>query len=621
MGNPKIDNTEVVHGDPQELPKKVLEFVSEIAQLCQPDKIWLCDGSEDENKDFTRLMLEENLVVNLPKYENCVLARTNPQDVARMESKTYICTEVKREAIPEPKPGVKGTLGNWMSLKQLDEEIKYRFPGCMKGRTLYILPFSMGPIGSPISHIGVQASDSVYVAASMRIMTRMGKNVYKVLGDKDFVKCIHSVGVPLPAQKPIINNWPCDPEKTMVAHKTKTNEIWSYGSGYGGNSLLGKKCFSLRIGSAIARREGWLAEHMLIVGITNPQGVKKYIVGAFPSQCGKTNLAMLTSPIPGYKIECVGDDIAWMRFDENGVLRAINPEFGFFGVCPGTNHHTNPVAMDMIFKNTIFTNVAKTSDGGVFWEGLENDLKAHVSITAWTGEKNWTRDSGKPAAHPNARFCTPLVNCPILDPHWNSPEGVPISAILFGGRRPEGIPLIYETRSWKHGVYAGASVSSEATSAAEYKGHKVMHDPFSARPFLSYNAGKYIEQWLQMEKDNRKMPKIFHVNWFRKNKEGHYLWPGFGENIRVLDWIMRRCDNEPIAVESPIGLLPKEGSINLEGLPDPINWEELFELPEDFWRREMNDIETYFNQQIGEDLPPAIREEIENQKKRLGISK
>lgn len=437
-----------------------------------------------------------------------------------------------------------------MSPEELQKALGERFPGCMKGRTMYVIPFSMGPLGSPLSKTGIQLTDSPYVVASMRIMTRMGADVMKSLGNSsDFIRCLHSVGCPLPLQRQLTNNWPCNPEKTIVSHIPDKNEIVSFGSGYGGNSLLGKKCFALRLGSILAKREGWLAEHMLILGITAPNGVKKYVAAAFPSACGKTNLAMLTPTLPGYKTECVGDDIAWMKFDENGVLRAINPEFGFFGVAPGTSNKTNPNAMATIAKNTIFTNVAKTSDGGVFWEGLEKEAPAGVSITSWLGQEKWSKESGKPAAHPNSRFCTPAGQCPIIDPKWEDPKGVPISAIIFGGRRPEGVPLVYESFNWEHGVMVGASLRSETTAAAEHKGKAIMHDPFAMRPFFGYNFGHYLAHWLSFqEKEGLQLPKIFHVNWFRKDaKTGEFLWPGFGENCRVLDWICRRVDGEDVA--------------------------------------------------------------------------
>lgn len=459
--------------------------------LCQPEKIHICDGSDSEYSMLIRLMQEQGTIVPLPKYKNCWLARTNPADVARVESKTFICTEEKAETVPIIKDGVQGKLGNWISEQDMKAAVDDRFPGCMRGRTMYIIPFSMGPVGSLLSKIGIEITDSAYVVGSMRIMARMGQDVMNFLRkNSDFVKCLHSVGTPAEGkfQQP---SWPCDPERTIILHKPKTNEIVSYGSGYGGNSLLGKKCFALRIGSTIAKREGWLAEHMLILGITNPQGVKKYIAAAFPSACGKTNLAMLTPSLPGYKVECVGDDIAWMRYDKNGQLRAINPENGFFGVAPGTSHKTNPNAMKTVYSNTIFTNVASTSDGGVFWEGMEDTLTPDVKITDWLGKPWDPKESKTPAAHPNSRFCTPASQCPIIDPAWEDPEGVPISAILFGGRRPSGVPLIYEAQSWTHGVFIGAGMRSEATAAAEHKGKVIMNDPFAMRPFFGYNFGNY----------------------------------------------------------------------------------------------------------------------------------
>ncbi|CAG0924437.1 unnamed protein product, partial [Notodromas monacha] len=436
-------------------------------------------------------MVERGMLEKLPKYENCYLATTDPLDVARVESKTFICTPNKRDTIPTPKEGVKGLLGNWISPRDLEKAVAERFPGCMKGRTMYVIPYSMGPVGSPLAKIGIELTDSPYVVCSMRIMTRMGSAVLNHLRSKgpnaEFVKCLHSVGCPItPGTADLA--WPCNPAQTIVTHIPDKFEIISFGSGYGGNSLLGKKCFALRIGSTIAKKEGWLAEHMLILGITDPNGQKRYIAAAFPSACGKTNLAMMEPTLPGYKIECVGDDIAWMKFDSEGRLRAINPENGFFGVAPGTSASTNPNAMKAIMSNTIFTNVAKTSDGGVYWEGMEADIADDVDIISWRGTV-YDKKSGIPAAHPNSRFCTPANQCPIIDPAWESPEGVPIDAILFGGRRPEGVPLVYEAFNWQHGVFVGAAMRSEATAAAEYKGKVIMHDPFAMRPFFGYNFG------------------------------------------------------------------------------------------------------------------------------------
>lgn len=563
-------------------------------------------------------MAKEGTLQKVPKYENCWLARTNPADVARVESKTFICTQEKSETVPDTKPGIKGTLGNWISPQKYDEAITERFPGCMKGRTMYVIPFSMGPVGSPLSKIGVEITDSPYVVGSMRVMTRIGTAVLNLLdSDQPFVKALHSVGTPL-SGKHEYPEWPCDPERTIILHKPAANEIVSYGSGYGGNSLLGKKCFALRIGSTIARREGWLAEHMLILGITNPSGQKKYIAAAFPSACGKTNLAMLNPTLPGYKVECVGDDIAWMKFDKDGVLRAINPENGFFGVAPGTSTKTNPIAMRTVFKNTIFTNVASTSDGGVYWEGLEGEISPDVTITDWHG-KPWKKSDGTNAAHPNSRFCTPASQCPTIDPAWESPEGVPISAIVFGGRRPQGVPLVYESFDWQHGVFLGASMRSEATAAAEHKGKSIMHDPFAMRPFFGYNFGDYLKHWLSMEKrTTAKLPKIFHVNWFRRGTQGQFLWPGFGENIRVLDWILRRVENnKDIAEATPIGYIPKPDALITADLPDDVDIGELFSIDKSFWEQEVQDLQKYFNEQLGADLPTAIQAEIDALKYRI----
>ncbi|KAF7279704.1 phosphoenolpyruvate carboxykinase [GTP]-like isoform X1 [Rhynchophorus ferrugineus] len=605
----------VVSGNVKELSPKIKSFVEQNIDLCHPDSIHICDGSENENQRLIHLMQQQGTIVPLPKYQNCWLARTNPADTARVESKTFICTDNRSDTIPTPRDGVKGTLGNWISPEDMDKAIQERFVGCMKGRTMYIVPFSMGPISSPLSKIGIQLTDSPYVVASMKIMTRMGSVVLQKLQNDDFVKCLHSVGTPANGvvEYP---SWPCDPERTIILHRPKDNEIVSYGSGYGGNSLLGKKCFALRIGSTIAKREGWLAEHMLILGITNPQGQKRYIAAAFPSACGKTNLAMMTPSLPGYKVECVGDDIAWMRFDSNGQLRAINPENGFFGVAPGTSKKSNPIAMSTIFKNTIFTNVASTSDGGVYWEGMEDEVDPQVAITDWKGQK-WSRGSATPAAHPNSRFCTPAGQCPIIDPQWEAPEGVPVSAILFGGRRPAGVPLVYEARDWKHGVFIGAAMRSEATAAAEHKGKVIMHDPFAMRPFFGYNFGHYLQHWLSMEQRSSNLPKIFHVNWFRKSKEGKFLWPGFGENSRVLDWILRRLDNEDCATNTAVGLIPKKDALNLEGLKETIDTDELFSLSKDFWSEEAQAIDNYFQDQVGKDLPQDIANQLKNLKEQV----
>lgn len=605
----------VTQGNLNSLSLDVVDFIVTYARICLPEDVHICDGSEEENKKLLHHMEETGMVKRLHKYENCWLARTDPRDVARIESRTVIVTQEQRDTVPVAKSGV-SQLGRWMSEDDFGKAFKSRFPGCMKGRTMYVIPYSMGPIGSPLSKIGIELTDSPYVVASMRIMTRMGTAVLEALGEGEFVKCLHSVGCPLPLKEPLVNNWPCNPEKTLITHIPDRREIVSFGSGYGGNSLLGKKCFALRIASRIAKEEGWLSEHMLILGITNPEGKKKYFAAAFPSACGKTNLAMMRPSLPGWKIECVGDDIAWMKFDEQGNLRAINPENGFFGVAPGTSVRTNPNAMETISKNTIFTNVAETSDGGVYWEGMEDALEPGITLTSWKN-KEWTPEDGEPAAHPNSRFCTLASQCPIIDPDWESSEGVPIEGIIFGGRRPAGVPLVYEALSWQHGVFVGAAMRSEATAAAEHKAKVIMHDPFAMRPFFGYNFGRYLAHWLSMEHlPSAKLPKIFHVNWFRKDKQGNFLWPGYGENIRVLEWMFNRINGDDCAAETPIGYIPAEGTLNLKGLRD-VNMEELFEISKDFWEEEVKDIRKYFDDQINADLPYEIDWELNCLEERL----
>ncbi|NXK19554.1 PCKGC protein, partial [Arenaria interpres] len=598
----------VVQGDLQSLPPEARHFIESNAKLCQPESIHICDGSEEENKKILDIMVEQGMIKKLSKYENCWLALTDPRDVARIESKTVIVTQEQRDTTPIPKTGT-SQLGRWMSEEDFEKAFNTRFPGCMQGRTMYVIPFSMGPIESPLSKIGIELTDSPYVVASMRIMTRMGTAALKALNNGEFVKCLHSVGCPLPLKEPLINNWPCNPELTLIAHLPDRREIISFGSGYGGNSLLGKKCFALRIASRIAKEEGWLAEHMLILGVTNPEGEKKYFAAAFPSACGKTNLAMMSPSLPGWKIECVGDDIAWMKFDEQGNLRAINPENGFFGVAPGTSVKTNPNAIKTIFKNTIFTNVAETSDGGVYWEGIDEPLTPGVTLTSWKN-KNWTPDNGEPCAHPNSRFCTPASQCPIMDPAWESPKGVPIEGIIFGGRRPAGVPLIYEAFNWQHGVFLGAAMRSEATAAAEHKGKIIMHDPFAMRPFFGYNFGKYLAHWLSMaHRPAAKLPRIFHVNWFRKNSQGKFLWPGYGENSRVLEWMFNRIDGKASAKPTAIGYIPTDTALNLKGLED-VNLTELFDISKEFWEKEVEEIKQYFDVQVNADLPYEIEREM-----------
>lgn len=620
----------VVNGDMKQLPQNLRKFVEGNIRMCQPDAVHICDGSERENRHLLDVMVRSGQITKLPKFENCWYARTDERDVARVEAVTYMCTPQKRDTVPTPLDKVKSKLGNWIPPSECEDELHDRFPGCMRGRTMYVIPFSMGPVGSRLSKVGLQLTDSPYVVASMRIMTRIGAPVLKYVNEAqpDVVRALHSVGVPIdsasgkpiePAPRNVMSSWPCYPDKTFIVHLPEMNEICSFGSGYGGNSLLGKKCFALRLGSILARKEGWLAEHMLIVGITNPKGVKKYVAAAFPSACGKTNMAMLRPTLPGYKVECVGDDIAWMKFDDegDGRLYAINPEAGFFGVAPGTSWNTNPVAMQTIQKNTIFTNVATTSDGGVYWKGLEDVLKPGIEVRTWKNAP-WRPHplSNEDAAHANSRFCTPASQCPIIDPKWESERGVPISAIIFGGRRPQGVPLVYEAFNWAHGVFIGASMRSQTTAASAEgaKQKKIEHDPFAMRPFFGYNFGRYLEHWLGMEKARkvkRNMPKVFHVNWFREGSDGGFLWPGFGDNVRVIDWICRRVDNEDVAQESPIGYLPKPGTINGSGLNlTESQWSELFSVRKEFWQAEAQTLKDYFENELNVDLPDAVRQEV-----------
>jgi phosphoenolpyruvate carboxykinase (GTP) len=606
----------VLKGDWEALPSRVRRYIAENVRLLRPKGVYICDGSQEEAEEITEKMVNRGLLTKLDKYENCYLCRTDPADVARVEGKTFIVTDEKYQTVPHVREGVKGILGQWMSPEEANKEmIQDRFPGCMKGRVMYVIPFSMGPVGGALSKVGVQLTDFNYVVLSMRIMTRVSSKIWDVLGeDGEFVQCIHSIGAPRPLQRKVINHWPCNPERILITHFPDQRKIMSYGSGYGGNSLLGKKCFALRIASRIAKDEGWLAEHMLILGVTNPQGEEKFIAAAFPSACGKTNLAMLTPSLPGWKVRCLGDDIAWMRFDKDGRLRAINPEAGFFGVAPGTNMKTNPVAMETCMKNTIFTNVGETADGGVFWEGMEKEIDREMDITTWLGAQWKVGDKGK-AAHPNSRFCCPASQCPIIHDKWEDPEGVPIDAIVFGGRRPEGVPLVFEAFDWEHGVMLGAALKSEATAAAEFKGKQIMHDPMAMRPFMGYNFGDYLQHWLNLNQPGRHMPKIFHVNWFRLNENGKFVWPGFGENIRVLDWICRRVDGEDIAQPSAIGQLPVDGSLNLKDLD--VSWEENFSLPKGYWEEDIQETKQFLEDQVGCDLPEAIAEEVRKQEERI----
>ncbi|OWF37378.1 phosphoenolpyruvate carboxykinase [GTP]-like [Mizuhopecten yessoensis] len=614
---PHLGTLPILKGDFNLLGEKVKKFIGKYVQVCKPRALYICDGTQPEADEVTQKLVERGTLTQLTKYENCWLCRTDPADVARVESKTWIVTEDKYKTVPHVREGVKGILGQWQSPEGMEKEMSTRIPGCMAGRTMYVIPFSMGPIGGPISKIGVQLTDSNYVLLCMRIMTRVHHKIWEHIGNDDFVRCVHSMGCPRPVQRKVTNHWPCNPERIMIAHYPKDKLICSYGSGYGGNSLLGKKCFALRIASTMARDEGWLAEHMLIMGLTDKSGKEVFVAAAFPSACGKTNLAMLTPSIPGYKVRCVGDDIAWLKFDSEGVLRAINPENGFFGVAPGTNAKTNSNAMKSFEKNSIFTNVGMTRDGGFYWEGMEDEVEdKNIGITTWLNEKWHIGDPGK-AAHPNSRFTCPASQCPIIHPKWEAPEGVPISAIIFGGRRPTGVPLVFETFSWEHGVMVGSCVKSETTAAAEHTGKNIMHDPMAMRPFMGYNFGHYLQHWLDLNKAPHKMPKIFHVNWFRVGERGQFLWPGFGDNIRVLDWIVRRCaGDESIAVRSPIGFLPKQGHLNVDGIED-FNWNELFSLPKHYWSDDARESRRFLEDQVGQDVPQEIWNQLNAQQTRI----
>ncbi|MGB7972367.1 MAG: phosphoenolpyruvate carboxykinase (GTP) [Candidatus Deferrimicrobiaceae bacterium] len=582
-------------------------WVEEVAAMCRPDRISWADGSREEYDRLMTMMVESGTATPLPKRPNSFLFRSDPSDVARIEARTYLSTPTAEEA---------GPTNNWIDTVELKTTMKGLYDGCMRGRTMYVIPFSMGPIGSPLAKIGVQISDSPYVVCNMHLMTRVGSRVLEALGTEgEFIPCLHSVGSPLePGQHDV--HWPCAPiEDKYISHFPRENLIWSYGSGYGGNALLGKKCLSLRIASAIARREGWLAEHMLILRLVSPEGRKYHIAAAFPSACGKTNLAMIKPTIPGWTAETIGDDICWMKIRPDGRLHAINPETGLFGVAPGTSYGSNPVAAEMLKENIIFTNCALTDDGDVWWEGMDGPVPSH--LVDWKGW-DWTPDEEEPAAHPNARFTAHIGQCPSAIRDWEDPEGIPIDIFLFGGRRSAAVPLVFEAFNWDHGVFLGSSASSESTAAILDKVPRVRRDPFAMKPFCGYNMGDYFQHWLEMGvRLGEKAPRVFYVNWFRRGNDGRWLWPGFGENSRVLKWMCDRVDGKVGARETFIGLMPEEGDLDLSGLSiPPADMEELFRLDPDVWKSEYFDIEVFYDQ-FGSHLPKRLDVQLKALRDRL----
>lgn len=602
---------------PANAPEDVIAFATRIAELGKPEKVYFCDGSQEEWDRLTSEMVESGMFTRLnpEKRPNSFLARSLPSDVARVESRTFICSEKEEDA---------GPTNHWYDPVEMKKILNEKFDGTYAGRTMYVIPFSMGPLGGPISQLGIEITDSPYVVVNMRIMARIGTKAMDLINEgRPWVPAVHSVGAPLaPGQED--TTWPCNEEK-YITHFPETNEIWSYGSGYGGNALLGKKCYALRIASTMARRDGWMAEHMLILRLTDEASGKQYhVTAAFPSACGKTNLAMLQPTIPGYKVETIGDDIAWMRPGEDGSLRAINPEAGFFGVAPGTSYKTNPMAMDTMKANTIFTNVALTDDGDVWWEGIDAPLPEH--LIDWHGNDYTPADAaeGKKAAHPNSRFTTPAAQCPIICGDWEAPEGVAIDAILFGGRRATNVPLVAEQYEPAHGVFIGASVASEVTAAAtDVKAGSLRHDPFAMLPFCGYNMADYWGHWLEMQdKAGDKFPKVYQVNWFRKDEDGKFLWPGYGENSRVLDWIVRRAAGQVEAIDGVTGRYPKFEDFNLDGLDevDEAAWNKLFAIDPEAWAAEMDSTEEYLAQ-FGDKVPAEITAQLAKFRERIAAAK